>query len=293
MNNDMKRLFSFLARVGLLILLATTVAVALLTIEIIRKDILRKNEKELRANIEAAFGTVVITRGDRDKILVAEFREEKLEKYSPQISYNVRGDRGNLKIETKESSGWWSGKGGKDGREWTLKFTDAIPIDFKIEFGAGEADIDLTGLQVQNLSISSGASSAELRCDEPNPISAERVDIESGVSKFDAKNLCNLNFEKLTFSGGVGAYRLDFGGKLRQSGKVKVEVGLGSVTIYLPKETPARVEFEDHWFAGFDLDEGFHRVKKGVYETDNYKNADARLTIVLEAGLGSVKVRQR
>lgn len=289
----MKKSFSYIARTGALLLFAVSAAVAVLAIEIIRKDIPRKNEKGLRADIEAAFGTVVIARGERDKILVAEFREEYSEKYSPQISYNVHGDRGNLKIKTKESSGWWGGKGDKDKREWTLKFTDALPIDFRIEFGAGEADIDLTGLQVQNLSISFGASSAELRCDEPNTIVAERVDIESGVSKFDAKNLCNLNFEKLNFSGGVGAYKLDFGGRLRQSGRVKVEVGLGSVTISIPKETPARVEFEDHWFAGFDLDEGFHRVKKGVYETDTYKSADAKLTIVLEAGLGSVKVRQR
>lgn len=289
----MKKPFSSIAGIGLLILVATSVAVALLTIEIIHKDIPRQNEKELRAHIEAAFGTVVIMRGDRDKILVAEFHEEKSDKYSPQISYTVRGDRGNLKIETKESSGWWRGKGDHDGREWTLKFTDAIPIDFKIELGAGEADIDLSGLQVQNLSISSGASAAELRCEEPNPITAEHVDIESGVSKFDAKNLCNLNFEKFTFSGGLGAYKLDFGGKLRQNCKVKVEVGLGSVVISLPKETPARIEFEDHWFAGFDLDEGFRRIRKGVYETDNYKNAEARLTIELQAGLGSVKVRQR
>ncbi len=272
----------------------TSVAVALLTIEITRKEIPRTSERELRADVEAAFGTITIARGDRDKILIAEFREEREDdSRKPQITYKVRGERGELKIETKESSRWWGGKNEKEKREWTLKFTDAIPIDLKIELGAGEGDIDLTGLKVQNLSISSGASSAELRCDEPNSVVAERVDIESGVSKFDAKNLCNLNFEKLNFSCGVGAYKLDFGGKLRRNGRVKVEVGLGSVTLYLPRELPARIEFEDHWFAGFDIDDGFRRIKKGLHETDNYRNADARLTIQLEAGLGSVKVRQR
>jgi hypothetical protein len=289
----MKTTFSYIARVGALFFLACSVALALLGIESIRQEIPLKNEKELRVNIEAAFGRVMIARGEGDKILIAEFREERSRKSAPQISYSVRGDRGNLKIETKESSRWWSGKSDLENREWRLRFTDAIPMDLRVEFGAGEADIDLTGLRVQNLSISSGASSGKLHCDEPNPITAERVDIESGVSKFEANNLCNLNFEKLRFSGGVGSYTLDFGGTLRQSGRVKVEVGLGSVTIYLPKETPARIEFEDHWLAGFDIDDGFRRVQKGVYETENYQNADARLSIKLEAGLGSVKVRQR
>jgi hypothetical protein len=284
---------SYLRHIGVLLVLLTTAAVALLTIETTRKEILRTHERKLRAEIGAAFGTVVIARGEPEKILVAEFQEEREEPRSPEISYTARGDRGLLQINTKESSRWWGGKGKSDKREWTLKFTDAIPIDFNIEFGAGEAEIDLTGLQVQKLSVSSGASSAELRCDEPNPIVAERVDIESGVSKFEAVNLCNLNFEKLNFSGGVGAYRLDFGGELQRSGKVKVEVGLGSVTISIPRAMPVRVEFEDHWFAGFDLDEGFRRIRKGVYETENYAHADAKLTIELEAGLGSVKVRQR
>ncbi|MGH2568679.1 MAG: toast rack family protein [Bacteroidota bacterium] len=285
---------SSIIRIAILTLAATSVVVAFFTLELTRKDIPRTSEKEIRAEVDAAFGRINIARGERDKILVAEFREESNDERDPQIYYKVRGDRGELKIETKESSSWWgSSKKKKERREWTLKFTDAIPIDFKIEFGAGEADIDLSGLRVQNLSISSGASSTELRCDEPNPIVANRVDIESGVSKFDARDLCNLNFEKLSFSGGVGSYKLDFGGKPRRDAKVRVEVGLGAVTLYLPKETPARVEFDDHWFAGFDIDEGFQKVKKGVYETENYKNAGARLTIELEAGLGSVKVRQR
>jgi len=265
---------------------------AMLVLEITRKDIPRTSEKEVRVEIEAAFGTITIAKGERDKILSAEFRQENSD-YEPRVDYRLRGNRGELKVETVKDSHWWGGKKGDKKREWVLKFTDAVPIDLKIEFGAGEGEIDLTGLQIQNFSIASGASSTDLTCNEPNPVVAEHVEIESGVSKFDAVNLGNLNFEKLNFSGGVGSYKLDFGGKLRRNGKVKVEVGLGAVTIYLPRETAARVEFEDHWFAGFDIDDGFTRVKKGVYETDNYKNADVRLTFELEAGLGSVKVRQR
>ncbi|MCI0708218.1 MAG: LiaF-related protein [Ignavibacteriae bacterium] len=285
----------YLTYTGLFLLLATSVVFAAILLETTRKDIPLTSEKELRANIEAAFGTIIVKKGDRDKVVAAEFRQHE-DAPMPRVDYKLRGDRGELHIETDNSdSRWWGGKRDKDDRkrEWMLKFTDAVPIDFKIEFGAGEGEIDLTGLQVLNLSISSGASSADLVCDEPNPVIAEHIDIESGVSEFDAYNLANLNFEKMNFSGGVGSYKLDFGGKLQRDAKVKVEVGLGAVTIYLPRETAARVEYEDHWFAGFDIDDGFKRVKKGVYETDNYERAKTRLTFELEAGLGSVKVRQR
>lgn len=290
---SMKRPILYITPAVLLVLAATSVALAVLGLEITRKDIARTTEKEVRADIEAAFGSIVIAKGERDKIVSAEFRQEN-ESRSPYVDYRLRGNRGELKIETDhEDSRWWGRKKGERKREWILKFTDAVPIDLNIEFGAGQGEIDLTGLQVQKLSVSSGASSVELTCDEPNRIVAGHVEIESGVSKFDARNLANLNFEKMSFSGGVGAYKLDFGGKLQQDAKIKVEVGLGAVTIYIPRETAARVEFEDHWFAEFDVDDGLKKVKKGVYETDNYQRAKARLTFELEAGLGSVKVRQR
>jgi hypothetical protein len=280
---------------GLLALCAVSVGVAGMLAELIPSDILRTTEKEIRVRVEAAFGTVRIAKGASNKILTANFLQDEEDERRPQVSYHIHDGRGDLRIETKETSKFWksSRRKNRTEREWRLNFTDALPIDLKLEFGAGECEIDLSGLKISNLALSTGASSVNLTCDTPNTLIADRIEIESGVSKFDARGLGNLNFRKMTFSGGVGAYKLDFGDNLLRDGDLKVEVGFGAVSIIVPKDAGVRVLYDNHIFSSFDLDDCIARVKKGVYESENYKTALTKLNIDVSSGLGSVRVRHR
>jgi hypothetical protein len=276
--------------------LLTAAAAPLFAQGTLHKEISRGHEKELFVTIDVSFGKVFISQGEASKIVIADVRAPReADPDEFQIDYRIRGDRGELVVRSKERRGFWKTRDNDDeeDREWTLKFTDAIPITFKIELGAGKGELDLSGLQIKNMKVSSGASAVEMFCDTPNPIDAESIVIESGVSKFTATNLNNTNFRKLKFSGGVGAYKLDFGGKLRQDADAKIEVGLGAVTVILPGDVQARVLYSDSWFSSFDLDGDFSHRRSGVYETTGYTSSNPTISIQIESGLGSVRVRRR
>jgi len=288
------------------LLLSLTLLLTAFGQEVTKREITRTKEKELAVSLSASFGTLVVGKGDRNKIVVAEYWRDEDEKQRLEMSYDIAHDRGDLDIELTESNksrgrdSWAiskeehrSRRGDSEDRHLTARFTDAIPIAFTISLGAGKGDFDFSGLQVKHLKISAGASSADLRCDEVNAIPCEDVVIESGVSKFSAENLCNLNFRKLKFSGGIGSYRLDFGGKLQHTAVAAVEVGLGAVTVYVPRATPTRVIYDESWFSSIDLDNGFVRTKKSVYETGDFAQSEKTLTIKIESGLGSIKVKSR
>ncbi len=66
------------------------------------------------------------------------------------------------------------------GFAWTLRLSEALPLSLRLEFGAGEADIDLTALKVNDVQISTGASSTILRL--PAHAGSTRARIESGVA---------------------------------------------------------------------------------------------------------------
>ncbi|MEK6756386.1 MAG: LiaF domain-containing protein [Bacteroidota bacterium] len=274
--------------------------------EYTKREITRTTEKELAASLEVAFGTVTVARGDRSKVVIAEYWRDRDEKQRLEMSYEISNNRGNLDIELTDSrksrkrddsSISWeerrSDHSADEDRHLSAKFTDAVPIAFKIALGAGKGDFDFSGLKVKRLKVSVGASSADLRCDELNTIACDEVIIESGVSKFSAEGLCNLNFRKLKFNGGIGAYKLDFSGKLQQSATAEIEVGLGAVTVYVPRDMPVRVMYDESWFSSMDFDDNFVRVKKSLYETENFRGSDKYLTIKIESGLGSVKLRTR
>jgi hypothetical protein len=295
----------FLIASGFL-LLCISLSVAVFAQECTKREISRTTEKELAASLEVAFGTLTVSKGDRSKTVIAEYERDRDEKQRLEMSYEIEHDRGNLDIELTDSKrsrkrddssiSWEEHREHRsdyEDRYLSTKFTDAIPIAFKIALGAGKGDFDFTGLKVNRLKISAGASSADLRCDEPNVVSCDEVIIESGVSKFSAEGLCNLNFRKLKFSGGIGGYKLDFGGKLQQNAAAEIEVGLGAVTVYVPRDMPVRVMYDDSWFSSMDFDDSFVRVKKSLYETASFRGSDTYLTIKVESGLGSVKLRTR
>lgn len=274
--------------------------------EVLRSEVARKSERHVDVKVEASFGDVLLSKGESNKVVVAEHLRGTKDKQRLRLHYNTHGERGDLNIEIKdfdsyddeeEASSWFTHKTGRHElgeKEWDLKFSDAVSLSYDIELGAGKGDFDFSGLKVKRLQLSTGASSVKLRCDELNPILCENVVIESGVSKFTAENLTNLNFKSMKFSGGVGAYKLDFSGKLQQSATVDIEVGLGALTVYVPRDTPARIISDESWFSSLDLDDCFEQTrKKSVYETPNFHSADKTLTIKIESGLGSVKVKSR
>jgi hypothetical protein len=274
--------------------------------EVTRREISRTTEKEIAVTLDASFGTVSILKGDRSKTVVAEYSREQDDRRELEMFYDISGGRGDLEInltdhrshkDRRSSSVTWEET--KDEREYgnerrlTVRLTDAVPLSLKIGLGAGKGRFDLSGLKVENLKVSAGASSAELECNEPNPISCDNVTIESGVSKLTANGLSNLNFRKLKFSGGVGSYTLDFSGKLQQKAYADVEVGLGSIVVYVPQNMPTKIITDESWFSSVDVDACFDKMRKGTYVTEGFEQSDRNLTIKIGSGLGSIKIRCR
>ena len=274
--------------------------------EVTRREISRTSEKEITISLDASFGTVSLVKGDHNKVVVAEYSHEQDDRRELEMFYDLTDGRGDLEINLTDhrnhkdrrnnSISWEEMKDDRDNgneRHLTARFTDAVPLSLKIGLGAGKGKFDFSGLKLKNLKVSAGASSADLQCNEPNPISCDNVAIESGVSKLSATGLSNLNFRRLKFSGGVGSYTLDFTGKLQQKAYADVEVGLGSIVVYVPKNTPTKVITDESWFSSVDVDDCLEKTRKGTYETDGFERSERTLTIKIGSGLGSIKIRCR
>ena len=263
------------------------------------QEIGRTTEKEIKVVLASSFGNVSISRGESGKIVSVESQSAAEEPPRINLEYTVRNRIGYLEInlgqDGKETTGKRGGIhiGNMDHGTWTLHFSDALPISFDIELGVGRGTFEMTGLQVKDFDLSSGASEVELVFDEENPLEIENMNIESGMSRFDGRNLSNARFKHFRFQGGVGSYTLDFGGTLKNEVDVDVEVGLGFATIIIPKEAGARVLYQKNWVSSFDCDADFENNAENEYLTTNYYRVPGKMNITLDSGLGSVKIRHR
>jgi hypothetical protein len=259
------------------------------------REISRSKEKSLHIFLEVSFGSISIERGESDKIATIDYNEEETSKQKVFISYEIVDGSGELHIKTKESRIPWDDDEDHEDHhnDLYIKLSDAVPISFEIDLGAGKGDINLTDLQVKDMKISTGASKVMLKCNKPNPISADDIFIESGVGKFTAKDLANLNSNNLKFSGGIGSYTLDFSGKFNRNTEAQVEIGLGTIKIDIPKSIPAQIVYDDHWLSSFHIDGDFSKKQDDVYETEDFDNASKHIIIRLESGLGSVRITRK
>jgi hypothetical protein len=288
---------------ALIVLVATAAAATAFAVAgedgSVAREIGRTTEKELKVSLNSAFGTVLIGRGESGKILMAEGSSEKDANNVMDVEYAIRNRVGFLDMTLGEPK---SDKNGNhysfnldrfDKGKWFLRFSDAIPISFDIELGVGRGDFNLSGLEVKDFNLSTGASDVTLAFDQANTGTIENMNIESGVSKFDARNLGNANFRHFRFQGGMGSYTLDFGGALKNEVDVDIEVGLGLVTIIIPEDIGARVIYENSWVSRLDCDRDFEPDGENQYISTNYHKAQGRMNINIDSGLGSIKVRRR
>jgi hypothetical protein len=263
----------------------------------ILREVGRTTERELNIVLTSTFGSVAISRGEPEKMILIQ--ADRAARDAPSATdYTIRnrtgyadlslGEEGNDREEKKRSINL----GDLHRGHWAVLVSDAVPVSFDVELGVGAGDFNLTGLQVKDFTLSTGASDVTLAFDEPNTSRIDNMTIESGVSKFDGRNLGNANFRHLRFKGGVGAYTLDFAGATNTEVDVDVEVGLGVMTIFLPQEIGARVSYDKSWMSRIDCADDFHESNSNEYLSENYTTAAGKMNIRIDAGLGSVKIRR-
>jgi len=259
------------------------------------RQIGRTTEREVNVVLSFSFGTVIIGRGESEKILTLKGAGSN--KPELTMDYTVRNRVGYLDLDLGTGSDAEAASGLNlsrlDRGSWSLGITDAVPVSLDIELGVGKGEFDLSGLQVRDFNLSTSASEVTLRFDEPNTTTIENLNIETGVSTFTGRGLGNANFRHLRFEGGVGTYTLDFGGLKENEVDVDVTVGMGSLTIIVPSTVGARILYDENWMSSINLEAGWTTTAENEYTTENYRSAPGRMNIRVESGLGSIKIRRQ
>jgi hypothetical protein len=173
------------------------------------------------------------------------------------------------------------------GSRAVIGLTREAPLDLALEFGAGEASLDLGGMSIRSLEISTGASETEIRFDAPNRISAERVEFKAGAAELEVFGLGNARARQIRFQGGVGSTTLDFSGAWDADATASVQMGIGELTLRFPRGLAVRLE-KNALLTSFDT-EGLIK-RDDAYFSPDWDTATHRLTIDVDAAFGSVEV---
>jgi len=179
-----------------------------------------------------------------------------------------------------------------DDNIWDITLSNKYPISFKMDMGACETTMDLGGLPLKEFELDFGAASGSIDFSKPNPERLRNINIDAGACDLEISRIGNANFDLFEFDGGVGSFELDFRGEYREESEIVIEIGLGSLDLILPDNIPVRIEnVNDNWLSSVNIhSNSIRNIDDDVYESDGFDDADIRIIVNIEVGLGSVDI---
>jgi hypothetical protein len=175
----------------------------------------------------------------------------------------------------------------REGGALELELARGIPMWLDLEFGAVRADLDLGGLELTGLKLSTGASESTVDVSEPNRRQIGTARFEVGAAQFTARHLGNLNAERIEVDAGVGSLTLWLDGNWQRDARLSIDMGLGSLELRVPDGLGLQLR-KDSFLTSLDS-EGL--VKRGdAYQSLDWERAERKVSIDLDAAFGSVKV---
>jgi hypothetical protein len=270
-------------RVCILAILGVALMCTRVDAAVLEKEIPLGSEKSLDVSVEFGAGEVNIRKAGDDHVFQGRFEYED-KGMLPEITYGIVGDVGELEL------GLQGGTRTVEDMEthWDLGFTGRVPIDLGVQVGACKGTFDLTGLKVAALKLETGASDLAVLFSAPNEVVLDRAVLKVGAARVKATGLGHANLKSLSFKGGVGSYTLDFDGEIRRSAKVRIDMGVGSLTLRIPTETSAQIKVPDSFLTLFSA-KGYEPIGN-VYLSPGYGKGKPTLVIDINSGIASITV---
>ena len=111
----------------------------------------RQGSEPVQVHIQMPAGELKLS-GGAGKLMEADFNYDEAEG-KPEISYHVSGDAGRLDV-TQPGKKFHMGPTRND---WNLRFGNNIPMELKVEMGAGRSELVVGDLSLNRLEINMGA----------------------------------------------------------------------------------------------------------------------------------------
>lgn len=179
-----------------------------------------------------------------------------------------------------------------DHKIWKMYLTNSKPYLLELNYGVGNANVDLSGLAVKKLKISTGSADVNVGY---NSGLENQVDMDTFFVKVD---LGSVNVQNLSLSRthcvmadvGFGNMTLDFSNKPSVSNRIKGSVGAGNLTIILPKEeTPVLVKIQDSWLCSVKVPSQLKKIGDNMFANSAYsKGAKNSLIFDIDVSMGNI-----
>src|SRR5688572_26753656 len=251
--------------------------------------------EDIKLHLKANSGNCYIKPSQNIEILNV-FSNQDESAYSHNYSKETKGKTCEvyLNLEEEDSEGigqtistrmFGSSDNTEDNKLWKMYLTDSKPYLLELNYGVGNANIDLSGLAIKKLKISTGSADVNVGyASLENQIDMDTFSVKVDLGSLNVKNLNLSRTRYVNADVGFGNMVLDFSNKPLVSNRIKGSVGAGNLTIILPDDqTPVLVKIHDSWLCSVKLPASLKKISENTFASAAYtKEAKNSLTFDLD-----------
>ncbi len=244
----------------------------------------RQVTDEARLDVDVGYGAgeLTIERGAPDLLYRAVFNHDEATT-TPRHSYRD----GRLDIGIRMQDRNRSGSRRSVESSLDLWLPGSVPVDLRLDVGAAEANVDLSGIPLRGFDFNTGASDSEVRIDQANSERMASASINAGAADLDFSGMGNLRADRVVLKAGVGSITLGLEGDWPENAEVSVEMGVGALEVRIPADLGVRIH-RASFLTSIDA-EGFDRDGR-TYLSRNWESAGRRIDLRISAALGDIDV---
>ncbi|QCK14307.1 hypothetical protein [Mangrovivirga cuniculi] len=141
-------------------------------------------------------------------------------------------------------------------------------FELDLKYGTGNAFLDLSGIPVRKMSITSGSADVFVNCNEntPNPTFLDTLNIKSDLGKIYIKNLNELKARVIKANISFGSVELELNNKLFSNTHIQASLGAGSLNVICTNpEIPVKVVIQDSPLCKIKLNDKFIKVSQNTF----------------------------
>lgn len=262
---------------------------------------------KIKLTLKANSGTCFIKPSHNAEILNV-FSNQTEENYSHQFVKEVNGKvcRVMLSLEEASSEGFsqtvssrvFGSEKPEQEKFWKMYLTDAKPYALELNYGVGNANIDLSGLAIKTLKIHTGSADVNIGYHSglENLVEMDTFSVKVDMGSVNAKNLSLARPKYVVANVGFGNVMLDLSTAPEVANHIKGSVGAGNLVILLPADgsVPVMVKIKDSWLCSIKLTDDLKETSANTYTNAAYaKNPKNALTFDLDVSLGNIVFKQK
>lgn len=184
----------------------------------------------------------------------------------------------------------------EDENIWKIFFSEGKPYDLKLKYGMGQADMDLSGLAIQNCNIYSGSADVIVGYNDDgyNTISMDTFFVKVDMGTVKVRNLNQAKSKNILADVGFGNLLIDLSGTPFNGGNIIGNVGAGTLMVVLPKEeVPVKIKITDSWLCKVKLPREYKKVAENTYVNASFIEGSKELmNFEVDVSLGNLIFKQ-